>query len=70
MTDFTDISVTFTPGVAGTLAMVRKKLPGRPPEFRNFLLRGTIEDSIEELLAFIWAHVDGPHIRQGWLWET
>ncbi|GAB6036168.1 hypothetical protein JCM15519_07270 [Fundidesulfovibrio butyratiphilus] len=67
-----DIRVTFQAGPSGTLALLRMKEPGKLPEFRNLPLAGPLEDEIENIVAFIWAHLDEGqgHQRQGFLWET
>lgn len=65
-----DISVTFPMGPAGALALVRFKAPGRRPEFRTFPLGADVPGSMDELLGFIWSHMDGPAMIQGWLWEA
>jgi len=66
-----DISVTFPAGPSGPSALVRFKEPGQKPTYRTLPMDGCLEESMEGILAFIWAHVDGqPHCRQGWLWEA
>ena len=64
------ISVTFPQGKAGPLALVRMKPKGMPPEFRSMPIKGDLAENLTGLLAFIWSHVEGPHVRQGWLWEA
>jgi len=66
-----DITVTFPPGRCGPLALVRMKDAGHRPQFLAWPMAGTLEEELEGLLAFIWAHLDGgQHSRQGWLWEA
>jgi hypothetical protein len=52
------------------MALVRFKEPGRPPSFRSLPLAGPPAESVAEIEAFIWAHLDRPGTWQGWLWEA
>ena len=65
-----DIRVTFPTGPSGQLALVRFIEPGQPPRFRSLSLAGSPAESVAEIEAFIWAHLDGPGMWQGWLWEA
>jgi hypothetical protein len=65
-----DITVTFPPGRAGALALVRMKGAGQKPQFRSLPITGTLDEEMDGILAFIWAHLDGPASMQGWLWEA
>ena len=63
--------MTFPANSGQRIALVRMKSPGLPPEFRTWPMDGTLEENMGDLLAFIWAHLDGEaHQRQGWLWEA
>jgi len=65
------ISVTFPAGPSGQQALVRFKPHGQPPSFRSLPLGGCPAESIQEVEAFILAHLDGsPACWQGWLWEA
>lgn len=64
------ISVTFPQGKAGPLVLVRMKAAGQMPEYRAMPIKGDLSENLEGLLAFIWSHVEGAHVRQGWLWEA
>lgn len=64
------ISVTFPQGKAGPLALVRMKRAGEAPEYRAMPIAGDLSENLTGLLAFIWEHVQVPHVRQGWLWEA
>jgi len=64
------ISVTFPAGPSGPLALVRFKEPGKRPDFRSLPLGGTPAESVEDVEAFILAHLEDGGCWQGWLWET
>jgi hypothetical protein len=65
-----DISVSFGVGPSGNVALVRFKGVGQRPEFRSLPLAGPPEESVNEIEAFILAHLEGPAQWQGWLWEA
>ncbi|GAB6037151.1 hypothetical protein JCM15519_17100 [Fundidesulfovibrio butyratiphilus] len=67
-----DIRVTFPAGPAGPIALVRFIQPGQEPEYRSLPLAGPLEEEMQNIVAFIWAHLEAGqgHQRQGFLWET
>ena len=60
--------MTFPSGPAGTMALVRFRVPGERPTYRSLALGGLPQESLDEIEAFILAHLEGQAACwQGWL---